>query len=761
MSWQVFSKSVDLGDGNVITIETGKLARQADGAVLVKMGKTALLATAVSAKEAKEGQSFFPLSVDYQEKFASTGRIPGSFHRREGRLSAYEILISRLVDRALRPLFPDNYLNETQIIISLLSYDTEMLPDALVGLAASAALTVSDIPFSGPISEVRVARIEGKFVINPSASQLALADMDILLGATMTDVMMVEGEMQEVSEEDLVEAIKLGHAAIKVQCQAQLELREMCGKEKRTVEAPEENEEIRAKVAEFVVDKINEVIHNPTEKHERKEKLSAIKDALIESYGEEVEEETLAFVKKYYYEIEKKTIRAMILNEQVRLDGRQLHEVRPLNIEVDFLDLPHGSSLFCRGETQSLTTVTLGSKLDEQLIDKAAGLEHERFLLHYNFPPFSTGETKFLRGPSRREIGHGNLAMRSLKPVLPPDEDNPYTIRIVSDILESNGSSSMATVCAGSLALMDAGIPIKSGVSGIAMGLISDGEKVAVLTDILGDEDHLGDMDFKVTGTVNGICAVQMDIKIDGLPYEVLTQALRQANEGRLHILGEMNKVIEVPRAEPKPHAPRIDRFKVAREYMGAIIGSGGKVIQEIQRETNTTVNIEEIKGTEEARVSIFATNKADIEKAKKWVIGIVTEPEEGEIYEAEVKSIMPYGAFVEFLPGKEGLLHISEISWKRLESMDDVFKEGDIVKVQLIGIDRRSGKFKLSRKVLVEKPIGYVEPSRNDYRSDRGGGDRGGYRGGGGRDRDRGGYRDRGGRDRDRGGYRDRRDRR
>ncbi len=747
MNWQTVTKSIDLGDGKVITLETGKMARQADGAVLLRMGKLALLATVVSSKEVREGQGFFPLSVDYQERFASTGRIPGSFQRREGRLGDHEILISRLVDRTIRPLFPDGYLNETQVIVTMLSADENIESDALAGFAASAALTISDVPFDGPISEVRVVRKEGEFIVNPSKEELEGVDMDIIMGATEENVMMVEGEMMECSEEDLVEAIKVGHEVIKQMCQVQNELRAEAGKEKREVIPVEIDEDLMKQISDLAKDKIYEVAKSGSEKHERKEKFKAISDEVMEHFedevgeGEEMDKTLKANIKEYFHKLEKKVIRTMILDEQIRLDGRALDEVRELNLEVDLLASPHGCSLFCRGETQAIATVTLGSKLDEKLVDKASGLTKDRFLLHYNFLPFSTGEAKFLRSPGRREIGHGNLAMRSLKIVLPPDEENPYTIRIVSDILESNGSSSMATVCSGSMALMDAGVPIKTGVSGIAMGMISDGEKVAVLTDILGDEDHLGDMDFKVTGTKDGICAVQMDIKVDGLPYEVLTAALHQANAGRNHILDQMNEVISEPREELKPHSPRIEMMHIGKEYIGAVIGTGGKVIQEIQKETSSTINIEELETGDQAKVTIYATDKDSIEKAKAWIKGIVAEPEVGEVYEAVVKSVMPYGAFVEFMPGKQGLLHISEISWKRLESMDDVLNEGDKVKVKLTGVDKRSGKFRLSRKVLMENPYGD---------SDGGGGDRGDYRQNGGGDR-RGRGGDRRGGDRDR----------
>ncbi len=756
MSWQAITKSFELADGRSISIETGKLARQANGAVVVRMGKAALLATVVSNTEMREGMNFFPLSVDYQEKFASAGRIPGSFHRREGRLSTYEILICRLIDRALRPLFPDGYYYETQVLISLISSDPEVMPDALAGLAASSAIAVSDIPFNGPMSEVRVARIDGEYVVNPKKSDLERADMDIILAATEENVNMVEGECHECSEEELVEAIRIGHEAIKVQCQIQRELAEACGKtEKREWEsALQEDEELYQKVEAFAKDRVYEIAKNFWDKHERRDAMTTVKNEMVEAMeaeltaanealaeGEEAVsvDDTIKLAKDFFDKVKKKVVRNMVLDEQVRLDGRKLNEVRPLHMEVDLLATPHGSSLFCRGETQSLTTVTLGPKKDEQLIDKAAGVEFERFMLHYNFPPFSTGEARPIRGTSRREIGHGNLAKRSLEQVLPEGENNPYTVRVVSDILESNGSSSMATVCAGSLALMDAGVQMKTGVSGIAMGMItSEDGRVAILSDILGDEDHLGDMDFKVTGTKNGICAVQMDIKVDGLPYEVLTKALYQAKEGRTHILEQMNQVIEAPREEPKPQAPRIETMIIAGEFIGAVIGPGGKVIQEMQRETDTIISIEELPDGR-GSVQIFANDKDSVEKAKNRIKLIVVQPEVGTVYDAVVKSVTNYGAFVEFLPGKQGLLHISEISWKRLASMDGVLEEGDVVKVKLLDVDKRSGKFKLSKKALEPSPYGDGDGGRdNRGRGGNRGGGRGNYNRGGGGNRNR-----------------------
>lgn len=717
---QVHSQTIDIGGDRTITIETGKMARQADGAVVVKMGKCALLATVVSKTEMREGVDFFPLSVDYQEKFASAGRIPGGFLKRESRLSNYEILICRLVDRALRPIFPDGYRYETQIMISLISSDPEVMPDSLTGLAASAAIAISDIPFNGPISEVRVARIDGEFVVNPTYTELEQADMDLMIAASKENIIMVEGESHECSEEEWVEAIRIGHEAIIVQCEAQEELAAKLGVTKRDFEVQPENEEIKANVFALGKDKVYAVAKSAADKSTRRDGLKAIKDEIIASYGEEITEEEKHFVDKYYKDLEKKVIRDMILDDEVRLDGRGLTEVRPLEMEVNLLPSPHGCALFTRGETQSLTTVTLGSKQDEKMLDKAKGLEFSKFMLHYNFPAFSVGEARPNRGPGRREIGHGHLAKRALEQVLPSDEENPYTVRVVSDILESNGSSSMATVCAGSLALMDAGIKIKRGVSGIAMGLISRDEdgKVAVLTDILGDEDHLGDMDFKVAGTENGICAVQMDIKISGLTYEILNKALAQSKVGRMHILNAMNEVISEPREDLKPHAPRVHKMIVAKEFIGAIIGPGGKVIQEMQKETNTIIFIEEIEN--EGHVTITSPDKESIDAAISRIRGLVSLPEVGEVYKAKVKSIMPYGAFVEFMPGKEGLLHISEISWKRLETMDGVFEEGDMIEVKLVGIDSRSGKCKLSRKALLDNPHGGSNDRRENRRDDR-----------------------------------------
>ncbi|MBL7755279.1 MAG: polyribonucleotide nucleotidyltransferase [Chitinophagaceae bacterium] len=702
--FNLHSKTFDIGDGRQITIETGKLARQADGAAVVRMGKCAILATVVANKEPKPGQSFFPLSVDYQEKFAAAGRIPGSFFKREGRLSDYEILISRLIDRALRPLFPDDYFCDVQVLVTLISSDPEIMPDALACLAASAALAVSDVPIQEIISEVRVSRIDGQMIINPTREQMKSSDMDFIIAATEKNIMMVEGESKECSEEDLVKAIEAGHEAIRIQVQAQKELWEMVGSPaKRSWTLPYRNDELKEKIAAFAKDKIYAVAKSALSKHERSEAFHAIEDELVEALGE-LSEEDAPLVGFYYHKLEKEVIRNMMLDEKIRLDGRALDVVRPLAMEIDYLPSPHGTSLFTRGETQSLTTVTLGTPEDEKLIEDAESSEYSSFYLHYNFPPFSTGEIKPMRGPGRREVGHGNLAQRSLKQVIPVKEQFPYTIRVISDILESNGSSSMATVCAGSLALMDAGVPIPKHVSGVAMGLISreDG-KFVVLTDILGDEDHLGDMDFKVTGTRDGICGIQMDIKVDGLSMDIMRQALAQANKGRMHILDAMYACIPEKRADLKPHAPRMEFLAIDKEFIGAVIGPGGKIIQEIQRETGTTISIEEVG--DKGHVSIFSKEKAGLDKALSWIKGIVAVPEVGTVYDSTVKSIMPFGAFVEFLPGKQGLLHISEISWKRLETMDGVFKEGDKVQVKLTGTDPKTGKYKFSRKVLIPKP--------------------------------------------------------
>ena len=706
MQLNAVSKSFQLPDGREVTIETGKLARQADGSVVVRMGDTMLLATVVSKIEPLEGADFLPLSVDYQEKFASAGRIPGGFLRREGRLGDHEILISRLIDRALRPMFPDDYHADTQVMISLVSVDKDDMPDGLAALAASSALAVSDIPFNGPISEVRVARVDGQFLVNPRTSEIENADLELIVAADLKNVIMVEGEMKEVAEEVMLEAIKVAHEAIKVQCQAQIELAELVGSTTKREYSHEVHDlDLKKRIEDELYDKVYEVVaRKVADKKERSSSISAIYDAWVEGLGEEHEVD-LGLAKTYFKGIHKKAARNLTLNERVRLDGRQLDEVRPIWCETDYLPMAHGSSLFTRGETQSLTSVTLGTKLDEQLVDTALRKGTNKFLLHYNFPGFSTGEVRPNRGPGRREVGHGNLALRALKQVVPADADNPYTIRVVSDILESNGSSSMATVCAGSMALMDAGIPTSGAVSGIAMGMISDPEtgKFAVLSDILGDEDHLGDMDFKVAGTAKGLTATQMDIKVDGLSYEVLSQALEQSKQGRLHILGKMNEAITQPRADLKSHAPRSVVVKIEKDMIGAVIGPGGKIVQEIQKETNTTVVIEETEthGT----VNIFATNQEDMDNAVNRVKAIASLPEVGEVYTGKVKSIMPFGAFIEFMPNRDGLLHISEIKWERVETMDGVMEVGEVVEVKLIDVDKKTGKYRLSRKALLPRP--------------------------------------------------------
>jgi polyribonucleotide nucleotidyltransferase len=707
MSYNEIKTTIDMGEGRLIEISTGKLAKQADGSVVVKQGKTMLLATVVSAQEAKPGTDFLPLSVDYQEKYAATGRIPGGFLRREARLSDYEILISRLVDRALRPLFPEDYHADTQVMISLISADKDIMPDALAGLAASAALAVSDIPFNGPISEVRVAKIDDRLVINPMLSELDRATLEFIVAGTADDIVMVEGEAKEISESEMVEAIEFAHQAIKKQVEAQLELAKLVGKsEKREYNHEPSNPELREQIFAATYNKVYAVAKSASAKHDRSEQFKRIGEAFVEeTFGEtEIDDETAFLIKKYYHDVQYEAVRNLILNEGIRLDGRDARTVRPIWSEVDYLPAAHGSAVFTRGETQSLTSVTLGAKDDEQLIDGAFIHGYNKFILHYNFPGFSTGEVRPNRGPGRREVGHGNLAMRSLKQVLPTGEENPYTIRVVSDILESNGSSSMATVCAGALALMDAGIKIKAPVSGIAMGLITDEKtgKYAILSDILGDEDHLGDMDFKVTGTEKGIVGCQMDLKIHGLKWEVLTQALDQAREARLHILNEMKKTLSEPRADYKPHAPRIVSFTIDKEFIGAVIGPGGKIIQEMQRETGATIAIDEVDNR--GVVQVFAENKAAIDDAVRRIKAIAAKPEVGEVYEGKVKSIMPFGAFIEVLPGKDGLLHISEIDWKRFETMDGIFNVGDMVTVKLLDIDKQ-GKLKLSRKALLPRP--------------------------------------------------------
>lgn len=730
---QPIKKTIELGDGRTITLETGKLAKQADGAVELRMGNTMLLATVVSAKEAGEGVDFMPLQVEYKEKFSSNGRFPGGFLKREGRASDYEILTARLVDRVLRPLFPDNYHADTFVNIIMFSADGVDMPDALAGLAASAALAVSDIPFNGPISEVRVARIDGEFVINPTFEQLEKADMELMVGATYDNIMMVEGEMNEVSEADLLAALKAAHDAIKVQCKAQMELAEAVGSTVKREYCHETNDEdLRKDVHEKCYDKAYAVAKaGSADKHWRNDSFDAICDEYIESIPEEEREEKAPLVKRYYHDVEREAVRRCILDEGIRLDGRKTTEIRPIWIETDYVPGPHGSAVFTRGETQALATVTLGTKLDEKILDDVLNQGKERFLLHYNFPPFSTGEAKPVRGVGRREVGHGNLAHRALKRMFP--DNFPYVCRIVSDILESNGSSSMATVCAGTLALLDAGVKMKKPVSGIAMGLITDtdGAKYAVLSDILGDEDHLGDMDFKVTGTRDGITATQMDIKVDGLSYEVLEKALLQAREGRMHILDKIQEAIAEPRADYKPQVPRIVTMTIPKDLIGAVIGPGGKIIQGIQEASGATVSIDEIDN--EGYIEVAANNKEAMNKALEMINAIVELPEEGKVYTGKVRSILDFGAFVEFMPNRDGLLHISEISWERLENMEaSGLHEGDTVEVKLIEIDKKTGKYRLSMRALQPKPEGYVEPQRaprgprnNNERGPRRDGDR------------------------------------
>lgn len=720
---KIIKKVITLDDGRTIEIETGKLAKQADGSVVVKMGGTMLLAAVTCAKEAKPDTDFMPLSVDYKEKFAAAGRYPGGFMKREGRPSDYEILISRLIDRALRPLFPEDFHAEVFVNVFLVSAEKDIMPDALAGLAASAALAVSDIPFNGPISEVRVGRVNGEFVINPSFNQLAEADLDIMVGATYDNIMMVEGEMKEVSEAVMLEAIKFAHEEIKKHCKVQMELMEETGKTAKREYSHEDNdEELRKAVETFCYERCYAIAKSGDDKHTRTEAFEALKEEFMETIPEEEREEKAMMVTRYYHDVEKRAMRRMILDEGIRLDGRSTTDIRPIWSEVDYLPMAHGSAIFTRGETQSLTTVTLGTKLDMKEMDEVLIQSTEQFVLHYNFPPFSTGDARPSRGVGRREVGHGNLAHRALKAMVPVGEANPYAIRVVSDILESNGSSSMATVCAGTLALMDAGVKIKKPVSGIAMGLITDAgnKKFAVLSDILGDEDHLGDMDFKVTGTREGITATQMDIKVDGLPYEVLEQALEQARQGRLHIMDEMMKTISEPRAEYKPHVPRIVQITIPNTFIGAVIGTGGKVIQEIQKTTGTTITITE-QG-DFGIIDIFGENKEGMDAALATIKAITTVPEVGEVYTGKVVSILEFGAFVEILPGKEGLLHISELDWKKVDKVEDVVKVGEEVTVKLLEVDERSGKLRLSRKALIEKPEGYVEPERKPRPS---GGDR------------------------------------
>ncbi|MBK9984510.1 MAG: polyribonucleotide nucleotidyltransferase [Saprospiraceae bacterium] len=697
----------NLPDGREVIMETGKLAAQAHGSAMIRLGDTMLLATVVSNKDAKPNQPWFPLSVDYQEKFAAVGRIPGNFFRRESKLSDYEVLISRLVDRAVRPLFPDGYMNETQIMINLISADADAMPDALAALAASTALAVSDIPWAGPISEVRVARINGEFVVNPGREALKTADIDVIIAATIADIMMVEGEANECSEHELVEAIRIGHEAIIVQCQAQLELAKKVGikaTQKRELPAKVEDEELKKEIDSYSRQRILDIARAAQEKNTRKENFDAIKTELVAKLtaekGDEYMAEKSVLVDYYYDKLKKEVVRHFVVDEGKRIDGRKMDEIRPIWIEVDYLPSTHGSAVFTRGETQSLTSLTLGTKNDEVLLDNALDFRHDKFILHYNFPPYSTGEVKPNRGPGRREVGHANLAGRSLRKVFPAVQ--PYTLRIVSDILESNGSSSMATVCAGSLALMDGGIKIKSAVAGIAMGLVSEKGKNAILSDILGDEDAIGDMDFKITGTRDGIVGCQMDIKVDGLSYDLLEKALLQARAGRLHILSKMDEVISEPREDLKPHAPRILEIIIEKSQIGAVIGPGGKVIQDIQATTGTIINIEEVG--DKGIVNIASSNKESLELARQRIISITYTPEVGDVYEAVVRTIMPYGVFVDFM-GKSGLLHVSEISHSRIDNVEEVFKEGDMVKVQLVEIDSRTGKMRMSRKSLLPKP--------------------------------------------------------
>lgn len=733
MLYNATQKVIQLSGGREIIIETGKLAKQADGAVVVRQGDTMLLATVVAAKEPKPDCDFMPLSVEYKEKYAAAGRFPGGFLKREARPSDYEILIARLIDRALRPLFPSDFHAEVFVTVNLISAEKDIMPDALAGLAASAALAVSDVPFAGPISEVRVSRINGEFVINPTFSQNENADLDIMVGATYDNILMVEGEMKEVSEADMLEAIKFAHTEIKKHCLVQMELSKELGKDvKRTYCHETNDEDLRQKVIAETYDKAYAIARERSAKHERTDKFEALEEEFCSQFTEEELVEKRPLIKRYFHDdVVKKAMRNMILDEGIRLDGRHTTEIRPIWCEVGYLPCAHGSAIFTRGETQSLTTVTLGTKLDEKQVDEVLVKGTEQFVLHYNFPPFSTGEARASRGLSRREIGHGNLAWRALKPMVPVGEENPYAVRVVSDILESNGSSSMATVCAGTLALMDAGVKIKKPVSGIAMGLITDPAtgKYAILSDILGDEDHLGDMDFKVTGTKDGITATQMDIKVDGLSYEVLAKALEQAKQGRMYILGKILETIPEPRADYKPFVPRIVQITIPQEFIGAVIGPGGKVIQEIQKQTGTTITITEKDN--KGYVDIFGENKDALDAALARIKGIVAIPEVGEVYNGKIRSIVAFGAFVEILPGKDGLLHISEIGNRRYETMEETgLKEGDMIEVKLIGIDPKNGKLKLSRKALLpggdkneergERREGHRHPRREEKREEK-----------------------------------------
>ena len=731
MLYNEVKKVIRLDEEREITISTGKYAKQADGSVIVQQGDTMLLATVVAAKDAKDDCDFMPLSVEYREKYAAAGRYPGGFLKREARPSDSEILVSRLIDRALRPLFPSNYHAEVFVNVTLISAAKDIQPDALAGLAASAALAVSDIPFECPISEVRVARVNGQLMINPTFEQNADADIDLIVGATYDNILMVEGEMKEVSEADMLEAIKFAHEAIKPQCLAQIELAKELGKDVKREYCHEVNdEELKAKVVAETYDKAYAIATAGSAKHERSDAFDALEAEFCEQFTEEELEEKKGMIHRYFHdEVMKKAMRNMILDEGKRLDGRKTDEIRPIWCEVSVLPCAHGSAVFTRGETQSMTTVTLGTKLDEKMIDEVLTQGSEQFVLHYNFPPFSTGEARPARSLSRREIGHGNLAWRALKPMVPVGEENPYAVRVVSDILESNGSSSMATVCAGTLALMDSGLKLKKPVSGIAMGLISEGDRYAVLSDILGDEDHLGDMDFKVTGTADGITATQMDIKVDGLSYEVLAKALEQARQGRLHILGKLTECIAEPREDFRPFVPRIVQIIIPQDSIGAVIGKGGETIQDIQKTTGTTITITEKDG--KGIVDIFGVDKDGMDAALARINGIVAVPEVGEVYNGKIRSIVAFGAFIEILPGKDALLHISEIDYKRFETMEETgLKEGDMLEVKLIGSDPKTGKLKLSRKVLLPKPEGYVEPEerparpkgdrRNDHRGPR-----------------------------------------
>ncbi|MBO5693226.1 MAG: polyribonucleotide nucleotidyltransferase [Tidjanibacter sp.] len=718
MLYNEIKKVVKLDAEREITISTGKYAKQADGSVIVQQGDTMLLATVVAAKDAKDDCDFMPLSVEYREKYAAAGRFPGGFLKREARPSDSEILVARLIDRALRPLFPSNYHAEVFVTVNLISAAKDIQPDALAGLAASAALAVSDIPFECPISEVRVARVNGELVINPTFEQNKDADIDLMVGATYDNILMVEGEMKEVSEADMLEAIKFAHEAIKPQCLAQIELAKELGKDVKREYCHEVNdEELKAKVVAETYDKAYAIATAGSAKHERSEAFEALEAEFCEQFTEEELEEKKGMIHRYFHdEVMKKAMRNMILDEGKRLDGRKTDEIRPIWCEVGVLPCAHGSAVFTRGETQSLSTVTLGTKLDEKMIDEVLNQGSEQFVLHYNFPPFSTGEAKPARSLSRREIGHGNLAWRALKPMVPVGDENPYAVRVVSDILESNGSSSMATVCAGTLALMDSGLKMKKPVSGIAMGLISEGDRYAILSDILGDEDHLGDMDFKVTGTADGITATQMDIKVDGLSYEVLAKALEQARQGRMHILGKLTECIAEPREDFRPFVPRIVQITIPQDFIGAVIGPGGKVIQDIQKTTGTTITITEVDN--KGIVDIFGENKEGMDAALARIKGIVAVPEIGEVYNGKIRSIVAFGAFIEILPGKDALLHISEIDYKRFETMEETgLKEGDMLEVKLIGSDPKTGKLKLSRKVLLPKPEGYVEPAERPAR--------------------------------------------